>query len=129
MVSRGLFFISFIFTSISSYSQESRIIHYQKKCELQTLVMPCSDYNSNMYTISFPDSIYTGGQITIKKLKREGEKFKAQFYFSENQYTKAVYTIRKSKLEKFKLNINYSQYLITEEKIGKKVRITISCKL
>jgi hypothetical protein len=128
MVSHRLFFISLILFCFTGYSQESQIKHYQRKCELPSLLLPCSNYNSKSYSISFPDSLYTSGKIDIKKLAIGEYKTGAEFYFSKNKYTKIVYIIKKSKLKTFKLHLNDSQYEITEEKLKGKVKLTLTCK-
>lgn len=124
----GLFFLILIFFCFAGYSQEAQIKHYQRNCTFSSLLLPCSSYNSNLFSISFPDSLYSSGDITIKKLKVSNYKVRAKFYFSKEKYYKVIYLIKKKNLPEFKKKLNQTQFEITEEQLNRKIKVTLICK-
>ena len=92
---RSFFIVLFLFGLSISYCQESQVRHYQRNCSIDSVILPGQVFDSKLYLISFPDSLYSGGIISIKKLKIAGVKTKAEFNLSDNKYTVLKYTMNK----------------------------------
>ena len=91
---------------------------------------PGQVYDSKAYTIIFPDSLYTGGSISIKKLKINGVKSSAEFYISNNRYTILQFTLNKKNKKRFVKQTAelFKGYQVDIEKKGFKYKITIRLK-
>ena len=60
--------IKLVLISCFSFSQEGVTVHhYERKKAFEHLMMPYDNYNSSIYAIHIPDSIYDDAHITIKK--------------------------------------------------------------
>lgn len=128
---RSFFFIALTFCLVSSaFAQVGGINHYQRKCTLDSLIVPGQVYNSSVYRIPFPDSLYDGGTISIKKLEVNGIKARAQFKLSDYTYTSLMYTVNKKNKEKLtKMMAETSPYYSVDiQKQGRKYRIIFSLK-
>ena len=128
MVNHRLFFILLILIKTVSFSQESTIKHYQKKCKVSNLILPCTNFNSNTFYISFPDSLYSNGSIEIKKLIIGKNKIKASLVFKKNRYTKAVYVIKKNKIHYLISMIDPLKFSVKKTKLGRKIKVEIICE-
>jgi hypothetical protein len=97
------FFIALIFAGSSFFgiSQETTMYHFQRKGSLEKIILPGEKFNSTDFLISFPDSIFSAGNITIKNLTINDWKFQVNFVFSENTYTKLTYSVKKKNCEGF----------------------------
>jgi hypothetical protein len=88
------FFILF-FLSFSAQSQDvGALIHYQKKCQ-SCLMIASEKFDSKKFTIYVPDSIYSGGNITIKIIDQAKFKVrKAKFEFDNKEITRAQFYVK-----------------------------------
>jgi len=75
------------------FSQETVIIHYQRKQNLEKVILPNEKYNSTFFKVFVDDSIYSGGQITVKKLQLASIKSSCKLTFSNNVYHDVSYTV------------------------------------
>ena len=127
------FFLLFFAVQFSFAQDDVGIQHYQRKLERKDYILPFEDYASKDYLIYIPDSIYTQGVITIKKLNVLGTKSKAKFFFNKRQYTKVVYYVKKSALPLFLEKLkNEAYYLerkdeikLTQEEVKKGYKIML----
>tara|TARA_B110000908_G_C10142513_1_gene397462 strand:+ start:475 stop:930 length:456 start_codon:yes stop_codon:yes gene_type:complete len=126
------FFVIVIFMSVicNSFSQETEIRHYQKKCSMDSVILPGQLYDSKLYSIPFPDSLYTGGIISIKKIRINGIKAQSSFSLSNNTYTEVKYTLSKRNKNKFMklINVNNNKYNLHVKKNRIKYTITLQLK-
>jgi len=116
---RGFFtFLLLLFFYLGVVGQDAQIKHFQKKAKVEQLILPNQPFNSSLFTIHFPDSIYSKGTITVNKLIIGEQKAKAIFYFTNNQYTKAIYVCNKKNRDKLILLLKD----VTGVKISEKER-------
>jgi hypothetical protein len=129
IVKHSFFFLLF-FSPFFSFSQEVRIKHYERKLSLEKLILPNDTFNSNVYNLFIPDSIYTAGKITIKSLKIKGAKYFSNFYFNDNRYSKTEYIVKTKNYKELLSEIQKNSELdCKEEKINRrKTKIIISGK-
>ncbi|MEN8839074.1 MAG: hypothetical protein ABF238_01045 [Flavobacteriales bacterium] len=124
------FFIALIFagSSFLGFSQETTMYHFQRKGSLEKVILPGQRYNSSQFVISLPDSLYTAGNITIKKLKINDWKLQVNFIFSRNVYTQMVYSVKKRDKEEFIQFLENSDSIFSwqQKKIGRKVQFTLT---
>lgn len=82
---------------INIYSQEKGVKHYERKLTIDILPLPGDDYNSNKFSIPFPDSLYEFALINIKKLKLPGTKAKAKLNTENKEYVLVEYVVKKGR--------------------------------
>jgi hypothetical protein len=129
VIYRSFFLVALILTGNFSYSQDSRIIHYQRNCSINTLVLPTDAYNSNLFTIDYPDSIYNSGVLSIKKLRIRNIKALAEFNFTNNIYTHVSYTLNKKNKDKLMKLIAYNSNVYSLDINRRGLKYTISLKV
>lgn len=119
-------FFTLLFSN-ASIAQETSIVHYQRSEKLEELVFPNEFFRSDLFDIFVPDSVYSAGQITIKKLSFSDLKIAGFFSFSNNIYKNVVYTVKRKHKETFesyivsKMQINeFSQSELEKLKINLK---------
>ncbi len=97
------FFIVLILVGsfFTGLSQETNIYHFQRNGELETIILPSDTFNSSLFVIPFPDTMYTAGSITIKKLKLKDLKLQVNLVFSDNTYTQLTYSVKKKNRKEF----------------------------
>jgi hypothetical protein len=97
------FFIAGFFLGVSfvGFTQETTMYHFQRKATLDQVIFPGEKFNSSNFIISFPDSLYTAGQVTIKKARIKEWKLQANFVFSDNAYTTLTYVVKKKNRDEF----------------------------
>jgi hypothetical protein len=126
------FFIALIFAGFSffGFSQETTMYHFQRKGSLENVILPGQRYNSSEFVISLPDSLYTSGNVTIKKMKVNDWKLQVNFIFSRNVYTQMVYSVKKKDKEEFIqfLENSDSSFTWQQKKLGRKVQFTLTLK-
>ncbi len=128
------FFILLVFSSFSFAQNDAELRHFQKKLHAEQLVLPHDNYDSKVYLIYIPDSVYTKGEIIIKKMKAQGFRAKATFFFEKGQYYRVEYNIKKKHLEFFMQCLeNDNRYLalsnnwvLDKQGVGKRSKIIVS---
>jgi len=110
--------IVFCASTIAQENDEVLIRHYQQKLELGDFILKNDSFLSNVYPIPLPDSIYSGGNITVKKLKVGDSKFEVLLTFKNKKYTSITYIPKNNKSKKILLDFlkNISKY--EEKKIN-----------
>ena len=95
---------------------------------MDELVFPNESFNSKIFDIFIPDSVYTAGQITIKKLSFSNLKMFAYFSFSNNEYKNVVYNIKRKKKKEFEAyvvaKLNLKEFS-DAELLSLKIKVTI----
>jgi hypothetical protein len=82
------------FTSFSFAQEKGSLMHFQKKCT-DCLSLAGEDYNSKNFFIIVSDSVYSGGQITVKKATVSSFKAKkVMLIFGANSYTKTQFIVK-----------------------------------
>ncbi len=116
-------FLSAIFctTTFAQGNDDVQIRHYQKKLKLNSFIFKGDPFESNIYPIPLPDSIYDGGNISIKKMSILYGKYETQFNFSKGIYTSITYTPKNKKsrlllLENLKNMQRYEEKAISNRK-------------
>lgn len=131
----SFFFFSLFFGTTYAQDNEVEVRHYQRKLEIETLIVPNQIYVSDIYSIIVPDTVYTTGTISVKYLNIAGTKAIGTFYFSFNSYYKVEYIVKNKKKDEL-MNFpeiqtikNDQDYTIEEQSIpGRKTKITLSSK-
>lgn len=62
------------FSLLASAQQEASIQHYQRTWDTDTIHMPCEKWGLKGLNITIPDSLYSSGNITVKKMRYQGVK-------------------------------------------------------
>jgi hypothetical protein len=74
---------------------------------LNEFVFPPTKYNSTIFKIIFPDSIYNSGEVEIKYLTVNTIKSKkTKLIFIDDKYTKVIYNIKKKDIKVFEKLLN-----------------------
>lgn len=124
------FFIAGFFLGVSlvGFAQETTMYHFQRKATLDQVIFPGEKFNSSNFIISFPDSLYTAGQVTIKKARIKEWKLQANFVFSDNAYTTLTYVVKKKNRDEFIQLIEKApaSFEWKEKKKGRKYVITLT---
>lgn len=131
MFKHSFFFLIATF-SLTAFSQEVQIKHYERKISLDQIILPNETYQSSNFNILIPDSIYTAGTISIKHLSINEIKCKGNFYFSENTYSRVEYISKNKNIEQLlpKVNFKEENLIIKEEIInGRKTKLILTSKL
>lgn len=68
-------------------SDDSKIIHFQRKNNFKNIPFPGELYLSKTYDIIYPDSLYNDGKIRIKKAIFQDLKFEFNSEFKNHIYT------------------------------------------
>jgi hypothetical protein len=86
--------IFFTIYALLSFAQEKgSLMHYQKKCT-DCLSLAGENYNSKNFFIIVSDSVYSGGQITIKKAEQKSfTAKKVRLVFGANSYSLSQFFI------------------------------------
>ena len=103
----------FIPTVLFCQSNIVGLKHYERKKEFQQLLFVGGEYNSQLFDIRFPDSIYDRASIRIKKARFSGVKTKnLKLHMEDSYYTLVKLNFRgKKNLEKVNEWINNSKSL------------------
>lgn len=80
---------------------EVRVQHYERSTSFDEVILPTNNYTAQSFQIFVPDSIYTGGDLRVKKLKWNGIKVRFSASFSENTYQYVTYRIKKKDQQQF----------------------------
>lgn len=94
-----------LFVGVNITAQEVK--HYQKKIELNQILLPYEKYNSDLFDIVFEDSLYSNANITVKKGKIKSiKKASCLIIVENNMYTvNSIQVKGKKKFELLKKNI------------------------
>ena len=126
------FFIAFLFLGFASIglSQQVSMNHYQRKCEVFSLIVPSQSYNSRVFSIPFPDTLYSAGNVSIKKLQMNKIKAEGKFMFKNNVYTRVEYSFKKREEEEFLklLQSSKGNFNWKKETINRKIVVTLTAK-
>ena len=80
--------------------------HYQKKIELDQILMPYEKYNAELFMIKFSDSLYSNAEITIKKARVNDIKAQCYILVENNEYSvNSIQVKGKKKFERLKNKI------------------------
>lgn len=87
-----------LFFAFSFQAQEKgSLMHYQKKCT-ECLALAGETFSSKNFFIVVSDSVYSGGQITVKQLNQTTfTAKKALLLFGSNSYSKTQFFIKGKK--------------------------------
>lgn len=72
-------------STIALAQQEASIQHYQRFLTIDSVPLPYTAFDKSSLTLTIPDSLYSGGNVAVKKCTWNGEKgFRLQLSFSNN---------------------------------------------
>lgn len=93
----GLFLI-FLTTQTFLFSQEKGTLrHFQKKCD-QCVVLPGSKFDDTKFSIFVPNTVYSGGVVTVKKTSIGQSKIKKMLVqFNDEQITQLTFVAKGKK--------------------------------
>ena len=74
-----------LFSLVASAQQEASLNHYQRFLVIDSMPLPFSDFDKGNLSIAVPDSLYSAGNVAVKKCNWNGVKgFGLQLSFSDN---------------------------------------------
>lgn len=81
--------------------------HYQRKSSLDAIQLPCDQFSSEDFQITFPDSIYDSGSVFVKNLKYKGVGgFNYSLKFENNEVQSTVIKTKGNKQLALLLELN-----------------------
>ncbi|MFT4827239.1 MAG: hypothetical protein ACI9GO_000168 [Bacteroidia bacterium] len=103
-------FFAFILLIVSNQLFGQRIgelKHYERKHSLDAIQLPCDQFSSEDFEITFPDSIYDSGSIFVKNLKYKGVGgFNYSLKFENNKVQSTVIKTKGNKRLALLLELN-----------------------
>ncbi len=97
---------------------EPGIIHYINKCKICDLPFPGEKFNKTGLKILFPDTLYSNGSISLKRLSSDGLKVKAISYTFKNNMIESVEFIVKDGKQKKLLIERWGMYVENVEQFN-----------
>lgn len=84
-----------LFSKMVISQGDVQIIHYQKKANLENIILYNDIYNAKIFDINVPDSVYDSGKITVKKAYLNDLKLKRfNVTFENKKYTEVSFVLK-----------------------------------
>ncbi len=95
---KSLVLFTFLFNISIAFGQNpNALMHYQKTCK-ECLLLPGEAYRSNLFIIPVPDSVYSGGRVTVKKIaEKTFSASKVSLMFNATSITTSTFYIKGKK--------------------------------